>query len=249
MSPETSISPKELAGMIDHTFLKPHGKASDIETLCREALEYGFAMVAIHPSQITRCVALLKGSNVKIGACIGFPLGQNTTASKAFETRDAIQNGATEIDMVMNVFELQNGNYEYVQRDIEAVVQVCKQADPQILCKVILETCYLSDEQKIKACELSKAAGADFVKTSTGFGPSGATSKDVRLMRQTVGNDMGVKASGGVRDLETVMTMIAAGANRIGTSSGVAIMKEAVAGKETNDSDGNLKSSMESDTY
>lgn len=227
------MKPQELARMIDHTFLKSHGTVADIEKLCREAREYNFAMVAIHPSQVQRCAKLLEDTHVKVGACIGFPLGQNTTPTKAFETRDAIANGATEIDMVMNVFELQNANYDYVQNDIAQVVQACKEADKTILVKVILETCYLTNEQKIKACEIAKAAGADFVKTSTGFGPSGATVDDVRLMRETVGDDMGVKASGSVRDLATVKAMIAAGANRIGTSSGVAIMKEASSGGES----------------
>lgn len=227
MNTERTMSPQELARMIDHTFLKPFGRVQAIEKLCREAREYSFAMVAIHPSQVRRCASLLEGSDVKVGACIGFPLGQTTTAVKAFETRDCIENGATEIDMVMNIFELQNGNYGYVQNDIEAVVQVCREAEEKILCKVILETCYLTDEQKVKACEICMAAGADFVKTSTGFGPSGATVKDIRLMRQTVGETMGVKASGGVRDLDKVKAMIAAGATRIGTSGSVAIMKEA----------------------
>jgi len=199
----------------------------DIEKLCREAQQYGFAMVVIHSLQVQRCAKLLEGSDVKIGACIGFPLGHNMMAVKAFETRNAIQNGATEIDMVMNVFELQNGNYEYVKHDIEEVVQVCKEADGNILCKVILETCYLTDEQKVKACEICKAAGADFVKTSMGFGPAGATFEDICLMRQTVGKGMGVKASGGIHGLKMVKAMISAGATRIGTSSDVIIMKEA----------------------
>jgi deoxyribose-phosphate aldolase len=195
-------------------------------------------MVAIHPSQIKRCASLLEGSQVKVGACIGFPLGQTTTAVKAFEAREAIENGANEIDMVMNVFELQNGNYDYVQNDIVAVVQTCKEADEKFLVKVILETCYLTDQQKVKACKLCMAAGADFVKTSTGFGPSGATVKDIRLMRQTVGESMGVKASGGVRDLEKVKAMIAAGATRIGTSGGVAIIKEASGEFDLNTNEG-----------
>ena len=227
MSSETTLLPKELAGMIDHTFLKQFGSVQDVEKLCREARQYEFAMVAIHPSQVKRCSKLLKGSQVKVGACIGFPLGQTTTAVKAFETRESIENGATEIDMVMNIFELQNENYDFVHNDIEAVVRVCKEANENILVKVILETCFLTDEQKVKACQICMAAGADFCKTSTGFGPSGATVKDIRLMRQTVGESMGVKASGGVRDLDKVKALLAAGATRIGTSRGVAIIKEA----------------------
>jgi deoxyribose-phosphate aldolase len=227
MSSETSLSPKELAGMIDHTFLKNFGSVKHVEKLCREARQYEFAIVAIHPSQVKRCSNLLKGSNVKVGACIGFPLGQTTTAVKAFETREAIENGATEIDMVMNIFELQNENYDFVHNDIAAVVHVCREANEHIVVKVILETCFLTDEQKVKACQICMAAGADFCKTSTGFRPSGATVKDIRLMRETVGESMGVKASGGVRDLNKVKALVAAGATRIGTSGGVAIIKEA----------------------
>eukprot|EP00544_Gedaniella_sp_CCMP2646_P015143 CAMPEP_0202488696 /NCGR_PEP_ID=MMETSP1361-20130828/6670_1 /ASSEMBLY_ACC=CAM_ASM_000849 /TAXON_ID=210615 /ORGANISM="Staurosira complex sp., Strain CCMP2646" /LENGTH=247 /DNA_ID=CAMNT_0049118323 /DNA_START=51 /DNA_END=794 /DNA_ORIENTATION=+ len=227
MSSETSLSPKELAGMIDHTFLKNFGSVKHVEKLCREARQYEFAIVAIHPSQVKRCSNLLKGSNIKVGACIGFPLGQTTTAVKVFETREAIENGATEIDMVMNIFELQNENYDFVHNDIAAVVHVCREANEHIVVKVILETCFLTDEQKVKACQICMATGADFCKTSTGFRPSGATVKDIRLMRETVGESMGVKASGGVRDLNKVKALVAAGATRIGTSGGVAIIKEA----------------------
>lgn len=174
--------------------------------------------------------SLVAGLQRTSSAAIGFPLGQTTSATKAFETRDAIENGATEIDMVLNVCELQLGNDDFVQSEVETVVQICSDMGralaKKIVCKVILETCYLSTDQKVRACEICRNAGADFVKTSTGFGPQGATVEDVKLMRNTVGESIGVKASGGIRDLATARAMIAAGATRIGTSNGVAIMEE-----------------------
>jgi deoxyribose-phosphate aldolase len=221
------LSAAELAGMIDHTFLKPFGPPEDIEKLCAEARQYGFAMVAIHPAEVEHCVRLLAGSRVRAGAAIGFPLGQNTPAVKAFETRDAIQRGAGEIDMVVNLRALQAGEIALVRGEIEEMVAACRPAG--VICKVILETCYLSDEQKKLVCSLALDAGADFVKTSTGFGTAGATVDDIRLMRAAVGPHMGVKASGGVRTLDQALAMIEAGATRIGTSSGVALVNDLLA--------------------
>lgn len=218
-----NLSVKDLAGMIDHTFLKPYGTAADIEKLCAEADRYGFAMVAINPAEVTTCASLLRDSSVRVGAAIGFPLGQTTTECKAFETRDAIEKGATEIDTVINIRALQKGQLDIVKREIEDMVSICRPAG--VICKVILETCYLTDEEKETVCRISKEAGVDFVKTSTGFGTAGATVHDIALMRRVVGPAIGVKASGGVRDLETALAMIEAGATRIGTSSGVAIVE------------------------
>lgn len=218
-----NISVEQLAGMIDHTFLKPFGRKEDIEKLCAEARAYQFAMVAINPAEVETCVALLKGSGVRTGAAIGFPLGQTTVECKAFETRDAIAKGATEIDTVINVRALQKGQLDLVQRELEDMVAICRPAG--VICKVILETCYLSDKEKETVCLIAKEAGVDFVKTSTGFGTAGATVKDVELMRQVVGPAIGVKAAGGIRDLDTALAMIEAGATRIGTSSGIAIVE------------------------
>lgn len=218
-----NLSVEQLAGMIDHTFLKPFGTAANIEKLCAEAREYNFAMVAINPAEVTTCVKLLEGSKVRVGAAIGFPLGQTTTECKAFETRDAIEKGATEIDTVINVRALQKGRLDIVKKEIEDMVSICKPAG--VICKVILETCYLTDAEKETVCRIAKEAGVDFVKTSTGFGTAGATVEDVALMRRVVGPEIGVKAAGGIRDLDTALAMIKAGATRIGTSSGVSIVE------------------------
>ena len=209
--------------MIDHTFLKPFGTAENIEKLCDEARKYEFAMVAINPAEVETCVKLLEGSPVRVGAAIGFPLGQTTTECKAFETRDAIAKGATEIDTVINVRALQKGRLDIVKKEIEEMVAICRPAG--VICKVILETCYLSDAEKETVCRIAKEAGVDFVKTSTGFGTAGATVEDVALMRRVVGPEIGVKAAGGIRDLDTALAMIKAGATRIGTSSGVTIVE------------------------
>jgi deoxyribose-phosphate aldolase len=221
---EMEISPAVLAGMIDHTFLKPFGMPAEIEQLCEEAVHFRFAMVAINPAEVETCVRLLRNTGVGIGAAIGFPLGQNTVETKAFETRDAIHKGATEIDTVINIRALQVGQHDLVFREIANMVEICKPAG--VICKVILETCYLSEEEKIAACQLAVRVGADFVKTSTGFGTAGATVHDVELMRRVCGPSMGVKAAGGVRNLESALAMIRAGATRIGTSQGVAIMQQ-----------------------
>ena len=218
-----NLTVKQLAGMIDHTFLKPFGTAENIEKLCAEARKYEFAMVAINPAEVETCVKLLEGSPVRVGAAIGFPLGQTTTECKAFETRDAIAKGATEIDTVINVRALQKGRLDIVKKEIEEMVAICRPAG--VICKVILETCYLSDAEKETVCRIAKEAGVDFVKTSTGFGTAGATVEDVALMRRVVGPEIGVKAAGGIRDLDTALAMIKAGATRIGTSSGVTIVE------------------------
>ena len=218
-----NLTVEQLAGMIDHTFLKPFGTAENIEKLCAEARKYEFAMVAINPAEVETCVKLLEGSPVRVGAAIGFPLGQTTTECKAFETRDAIEKGATEIDTVINVRALQKGRLDIVKKEIKDMVAICRPAG--VICNVILETCYLSDAEKETVCQIAKEAGVDFVKTSTGFGTAGATVEDVALMRRVVGPEIGVKAAGGIRDLDTALAMIKAGATRIGTSSGVSIVE------------------------
>lgn len=212
---------KNYAKMIDHTLLKAEATKEQIEKLCAEAKQHGFASVCVNPTWVKLCSELLQGTEVLVCTVIGFPLGANTSAVKAFEAKDAIANGAKEVDMVINIGALKDKNYELVQADIAAVVEAAKGS---AIVKVIIESCLLTDEEKVKACELSVAAGADFVKTSTGFSTGGATAEDIALMRKTVGPDLGVKASGGVRSLEDMKKMVEAGATRIGASSGVAIM-------------------------
>lgn len=211
-----------IASYIDHTLLKPESTESQVIQLCKEAAEFKFASVCVNPTWVEAAAAELAGTEVKVCTVIGFPLGASTPETKAFETTDAISKGAGEIDMVLNVGALKSGNTDHVKKDIEAVVNAAK---GKAIVKVILETCLLTDEEKAAASRLSKEAGADFVKTSTGFSTGGATVEDVKLMRETVGPDLGVKASGGVRSLEDVQAMIEAGATRIGASSGVKIMQ------------------------
>lgn len=208
------------ASMIDHTLLKAETTKNQIEKLCEEAKKYEFASVCVNPTWVHYSAQLLSGTNVKVCTVIGFPLGATTSEVKAFETKNAIENGAQEIDMVINIGALKDGNHTLVRDDIKAVVDAANGT----LVKVIIESCLLTDEEKVKACELSVEAGADFVKTSTGFSTGGATVEDVALMRKTVGSEVGVKASGGVRSLEDMQKMIESGATRIGASSGVAIM-------------------------
>lgn len=214
---------KNIPSMIDHTVLKPEATRDMIETLCKEAMEYNFAAVCVNPYHVNFCKEILKGSSVKIATVIGFPLGANTKEVKAFETIDAINNGAVEIDMVINIGALKDKDYKTVKEDIEAVVNA---ACDKAIVKVIIETSLLTEEEKVKACELSMEAGAHFVKTSTGFSTGGATIEDVKLMKSIVGDKLEVKASGGVRDLKTAMEMVEAGATRLGTSSGIKIAKE-----------------------
>ena len=213
-----------VARMIDHTLLKPDAARNEIETLCREAAEYGFASVCVNPTWVAACARQLQGSGVKVCSVVGFPLGATTADTRHFETRRAIFDGAREIDMVINVGALKSGDLRLVERDIEAVTVPCREAGA--LSKVIIEAALLTDDEKVTACTLAKAAAADFVKTSTGFGPGGATAADVALMRRVVGEAMGVKAAGGVRDLDGLKTMVAAGATRIGASAGVRIVQE-----------------------
>lgn len=210
------------ASFIDHTLLKPDATKEQIKKLCEEAKKYGFASVCVNPYWVKDCKQILKGTKVNVCTVIGFPLGATTTATKVFETAQAIEQGADEIDMVINIGLLKARDYERVKEDIKEVVDAASGR----LVKVIIETCLLSDEEKVKACQLAVDAGAAFVKTSTGFSTGGATMEDVALMRKTVGEQVGVKASGGIRSLAEMLKMIDAGATRIGTSSGVKIIEE-----------------------
>ena len=219
----------DVASLIDHTLLKPDATRQEIEALCREALEFGFAAVCVNPVWTALCAKLLHApGHSQPGVCVcsvvAFPLGATTSDVKQYEARRAIYDGADEIDMVINVGALKSGDLRLVERDIDAVAGVCR--DSGVLCKVIIEAALLTDEEKATACTLAKAAGADYVKTSTGFGPGGATAADVALMRRVVGEDMGVKAAGGVRDLDTLTAMVKAGASRVGASAGVRIVRQ-----------------------
>lgn len=214
---------KTIAAMIDHTLLKPEATSAQIEKLCAEAAEYHFASVCVNPVYIPLAARLLKGTGVKVCCVVGFPLGAIAPEQKAAEAASCAAMGAEELDMVIHVGAAKAGDWALVQRDIEGVVK----AAAGHTVKVIIETCLLTDEEKVKACEAAKAAGAHFVKTSTGFSTGGATTHDIALMRKTVGPEMGVKASGGIRDYETAMAMIEAGANRIGASAGIAIVAAA----------------------
>lgn len=212
----------QLAKMIDHTLLRADATQSEMVKLTEEAKQYQFASVCVNPGWVTYAAEQLKGTGVDICTVIGFPLGASTSETKAFETTDAIAKGATEVDMVINISALKDGKDDYVEQDIRAVVEA---ATGKALVKVIIETCLLTDDEKVRACQAAVRAGADFVKTSTGFSTGGATPEDIALMRRTVGPDVGVKASGGVRSLEDMQKMIEAGATRIGASSGVKIMQ------------------------
>lgn len=229
----------QIAAMIDHTALQAFADEAEISKLCKEAKTYGFASVCINPSYIPFAVKKLEGSNVKVCTVIGFPLGADTTETKAFSAEDAVLKGADELDMVINVGEAKNNNFNYVEKDIKAVVDAARKAGSEvkkkIIVKVILETCYLTDHEVKKACIASKNAGADFVKTSTGFGtpkaadgtalPNGASVHHVQLMKKTVGDSMKVKAAGGIRSVRTAQDLIEAGADRLGTSSGLLIIQ------------------------
>jgi deoxyribose-phosphate aldolase len=227
----TGGAPAGVASMIDHTLLKPDATRTEIEDLCREAAQFSFATVCVNPAWVATASALLAGSGVGVCSVVGFPLGATTPDVKAYETRRAIFDGAREIDMVINVGALKSGDLRLVERDIDAVAATCR--DCGVLSKVIIEAALLSDDEKITACTLAKAAGADYVKTSTGFGPGGATAADVALMRRVVGAEMGVKAAGGVRDLDGLKAMVAAGATRVGASAGVKIVQQARGEKPT----------------
>jgi len=215
----------ELAGMIDHTLLKPDATPDQIAQLCYEARKYNFAAVCINPTHVKLAAELLRGSPVAVCTVVGFPLGATPPEVKAYEAQKAIADGATEVDMVINIGALKAGDDDLVLRDIGMVVQTCHAH--RAICKVIIEAALLTDEEKIRACKLAKQAGADYVKTSTGFGPGGATVHDVALMRQVVGPELGVKAAGGIRTFHDAKSMIEAGATRIGASAGVKIVQEA----------------------
>jgi deoxyribose-phosphate aldolase len=224
-SSKPAIEPARLAAMIDHTMLNPEATEADIKRLCEEARFYSFGAVCVNPIYVKLCVRELAGSNVKVCTVAGFPLGANVEAIKVAEAQTAINHGAKEVDMVINIGLLKAGEFDLVKREISTVAHHCHTG--RALCKVIIETAKLEPTEKVKACELAKEAGADFVKTSTGFVPGGgATVLDVHLMRNTVGPKMGVKASGGVRSLDDALKLIAAGATRLGTSSSVKIMQE-----------------------
>jgi deoxyribose-phosphate aldolase len=227
----------DLAHYIDHTLLKPEATAAQITQLCAEAREHQFASVCVNPANVEQAAGLLKDSPVAVCTVVGFPLGASLPEVKAYEAQQALHQGATEIDMVINLGALKSNNFGLVQRDISAVVKVCKAHLPPALVKVIIETCLLTNEEKVKACQIAQASGADFVKTSTGFSTGGATVADVALLRRTVGPAMGVKASGGVRTRADAQALIAAGATRIGASSGVKIVQA----PETVDNPADLK--------
>lgn len=218
------VTVEQLANMIDHTNLKAFADDAAFEKLCDEAKKYNFKMVAINPAQTVRCKKKLEGSPVHVGAAIGFPLGQTTLECKIFETKDAIEKGADEIDYVITVAELKNKNYDYIKKEMEEIVKICREAGKT--SKVIFENCYLTDDEKRKVAEIAKEVKPDFIKTSTGFGTGGATVEDVKLMKSVVGDEVKVKAAGGIRDLKTALAMIEAGAERLGTSAGVAIVEE-----------------------
>jgi len=219
-----NLYPRDIARKIDHTLLKPEATRGQIETLCREAREHGFATVCVNPAWVELCAALLRGSETRVCTVVGFPLGATLPEVKAYEAARVVEDGACEVDMVINVGALKSADYRLVERDIAGVVQASRPGGA--LIKVIIEAALLDDDEKVRACVLAKAACADFVKTSTGFGPGGATAADVALMRRVVGPEMGVKAAGGVRDLQSARAMLEAGADRIGASVGVKIVQE-----------------------
>ena len=215
---------KDLAQMVDHTQLRAYAVKEDFEKLCKEAADYGFKMVAINSYPVELCSKLLKGTGVHVGAAIGFPLGQTTIENKVHETKQAIENGADEIDYVINIGRLKEKDYDYIEREMTEIVKACREKN--ILSKVIFENCYLTDDEKIKVSEIAVKVKPDFIKTSTGFGTGGATLEDVKLMKSIVKDGVKVKAAGGIRDLDTFLAMVEAGAERIGTSAGIEIMNE-----------------------
>lgn len=219
-----TMTKEQLAGMIDHTFLKAYAVQADFDRLCREAAQYHFAMVAINSSPVACCKKLLAGTGVHVGAAISFPLGQTVLETKLFETKKAIEDGADEIDYVLNIGELKMGNTAYIEEEMQRITDLCKSRD--VLIKVIFENCYLTRDEICRAAEIARKVKPDFIKTSTGFGTGGATKEDVALMKSVVGEYVTVKAAGGIRDWETCSAMIDAGAERIGTSSGIEILEQ-----------------------
>ncbi|MEC2303510.1 deoxyribose-phosphate aldolase [Weizmannia sp. CD-2023] len=222
----------QLAQMIDHTNLKPFADQAAMESLCREAQQFHFKMVAINSVQTTLCRHLLEGTDIHVGAAISFPLGQTTLETKVFETQDAIEDGADEIDYVVNLSEVKNKNYRYIEKEMETITDICREEG--VISKVIFENCYLEKDEIEALARIARKVKPDFIKTSTGFGTGGATIEDVRFMKEIVGDDVKVKAAGGIRDAETFLAMIEAGAERIGTRSGVQIM----ASLQTKETDG-----------
>lgn len=220
----TDITPEKLAGYFDHTQLRAYAVLADLEKVCAEAKEYGFAMVAINPGPVAFCRQQLAGTKVHVGAAVGFPLGQNTIAAKVFETQDAIANGADEIDYVINITALKEKKYDYVEKEMADIVEACRRE--KVLSKVIFENCYLTREEKLALCAIAKEVGPDYIKTSTGFGTGGATFEDVALMKEAVGDKVKIKAAGGIRTLETALGMIDLGVSRIGSTASVAIVEE-----------------------
>lgn len=218
------LSPENLAGMIDHTLLKPSAMPEDFEKLCKEAREYHFKMVAINGAQADRCVKLLSGSGVHVGVAVGFPLGQMTLETKLYETQDALSRGVDEIDYVVNLTELKSGHISFIEDEMKRIVSCCREKNAVV--KVIFENCYLTDDEKKMLCEIACKVKPDFIKTSTGFGIGGATVEDVRLMKSAVGERVQIKAAGGIRSMDKALSLINAGARRIGTSSGVKIVNE-----------------------
>ena len=217
------MTAKELARYFDHTLLKAYATEEDFRAFCADCAAYGFAMAAINPAPVKLCKQLLRYTPVHVGAAVGFPLGQNTIETKLFETRDAIANGADEIDYVVNLTQLKAGNLDYVAREMDAIVSACREKG--VLSKVIFENCYLTQEEKLALCAVAREVRPDFVKTSTGFGTGGATLEDVRLMLDHVGPDIRVKAAGGVRDLDTALTLIDMGVGRIGSTASIKIVE------------------------
>jgi len=218
-----NLSVSELAAYFDHTQLKAYASVEDFKKLCDESMRYGFKMVAINSAPVKLCSELLKDSPVHVGAAIGFPLGQTTVACKVFETKQAIADGADEIDYVINVGEVKNGNYDYIEDEMQQIVAACREKN--VISKVIFENCYLTQDEIVKVAKIARQVKPDFVKTSTGFGTGGAVLADVKLMKSVVGDDVKVKAAGGIRDLETCLAIIEAGAERIGSTSGIDIVE------------------------
>ena len=220
----TKITPEKMAKMIDQTLLKAYVSDKDFKAFCEESASYDFKMVAINSAPVKKCKEYLKGSQVHVGAAISFPLGQTTIETKVYETEKAIEEGADEIDYVVNIVELKNRNLEYIRTEMQRIVEICRNAG--VTSKVIFENCYLTQEEKEILCKIALEVRPDYIKTSTGFGTHGATVEDVLLMKSIVGDNIKVKAAGGIRDLDTALAMIEAGAERIGTSAGVAIVEE-----------------------
>ena len=219
-----SLAVNELAKMIDHTLLKPFISNEDLRKHCEDAIKYNFKTVAINNAPVPFCKKFLEGTDILCDAAVGFPLGQSTIETKVFETQDVIKKGAGEVDYVINIVEVKNSNWDYIEDEMKRVVNVCNENN--VVSKVIFETCYLTDEEKIKICEIASKVRPTFVKTSTGFGTGGATAEDIKLMKKCVGDDIKIKASGGIRTVEDALSMIEAGARRLGTSQGVKIIEE-----------------------